>query len=100
MRLLRSGHHVRKDRCASGGQLSQRGDLQVAEDGHRHRARNRGGGHDQQVRPPVPRLIAQRIALLHAEPMLLVDHHQAEVGELHLLFEQRVGADHDPGLAR
>ena len=39
-------------------------------------------------------------ALLHAEPVLLVDHHQAQVGELHLLLEQRVGADHDPGRAR
>ena len=44
-------------------------------------------------------LAAQRVPLLDAEPVLLVDHHQAEVGELDLLLEQRVGADHDPGVA-
>ena len=32
------------------GQLGERGDLQVAVDGHRHRARDRGGGHHQHVR--------------------------------------------------
>ena len=44
-------------------------------------------------------LLAQRVALLDAEPVLLVDHDQAQVGELHLLVEQGVGADHDPGRA-
>ena len=44
-------------------------------------------------------LAAQRVALLHAEPVLLVDHDQAQVGELDLLLEQGVGADDDPGVA-
>ena len=39
-----------------------------------------------------PALAAQRVPLLHAEPVLLVDDHQAEVGELHALVEQGVGA--------
>ena len=47
----------------------------------------------------VPGLGGERGALLDAEAVLLVDDDQAEVGELHLLLEQRVGADHDPGLA-
>ena len=51
------------------------------------------------MRPGAVRLAAQRVALLHAEPVLLVDHDQAEVGELHLLGEQRMGADDDPGRA-
>ena len=43
---------------------------------------------------------AQRGPLLDPEPVLLVDHHQPEVGELHAGAEQGVGADHDAGLAR
>ena len=41
----------------------------------------------------------QRISLLDPEPVLLVDDDQAEVAELHPLLQQRVGADHDAGLA-
>ena len=37
---------------------------------------------------------------LHAEALLLVDHEQTEVLELHALAEQAVGADHDVDLAR
>ena len=44
-------------------------------------------------------LAAERGALLDAEAVLLVDDDQAEVGELHVLLEQGVGADHDAGLA-
>ena len=35
----------------------------------------------------------------HPEPLLLVDHEQAEVAERHVLAEQPVGADHDVDLA-
>ena len=45
------------------------------------------------------RLGPQRVPLLHPEPVLLVDHDQAQVVELHLVLDQRVRADHDPGLA-
>jgi hypothetical protein len=55
--------------------------LQVAEDGHRHRARDRRRGHHQHVRR-LAGLGPQGVALLDAEPVLLVDHDQAEVGEL------------------
>src|SRR5680860_1423189 len=41
----------------------------------------------------------QRGTLLDPEPVLLVDHHQPEVGELHVLLEQGMGADHDARLA-
>ena len=39
--------------------------------------------------------VAQRGALLDAEPVLLVDHDDAEAGEVDLLLDQRVGADGD-----
>ncbi len=88
---------MRGDRPAAGRQLGKRGDVQVTEDGHGHRARNRRRGHHQHVRPAVAGLLAQRVPLFHAEPVLLVDHHQPEIGEPHLLLEQRMRADQDPG---
>ena len=51
------------------------------------------------------RPLAQRVALLHAEPVLLVDHHQAQVLEHHLVvlpgpvIQQGVRTDHDAGRA-
>ena len=39
-------------------------------------------------------LLLQHQTLMHAEPMLLVDHRQAEVGEGHALLNERVGPDH------
>ena len=44
-------------------------------------------------------LVGQGGPLLDAEPVLLVDDDQAEVGEGDLLLEQGVGADDDAGLA-
>ena len=38
-------------------------------------------------------LAPQQVALLDAEAVLLVDHRDAEVGELHALVDQRVRAD-------
>jgi len=99
VRALKRGDHVRGDRRAAGRQLRQRGDLQVAEHGHRHRARDRRRGHHQHVRPRARGLLAEHVALLDAEPVLLVDDHQAEVGELHLVLQQRVGADEDARVA-
>lgn len=81
------------------GELVEDGGLQVAEDGHRDRTGNGGGRHDQEVRRLLP-LGTQRVALFHAEAVLLVDDDQAEVVELDLVLDQRVGADDDPGLAR
>ena len=39
-------------------------------------------------------LLLQRDPLVHAEPVLLVDDGEGEVGEPHALLDQRVGADH------
>ena len=60
---------------------------------------NRRGGHHEDVR----RLLVLRPkpgALLHAEAVLLVDHHEPQVGELHAAFDQGVRADQDVHLAR
>ena len=42
---------------------------------------------------------AQGVALLDAEPVLLVDDDEPEVGELDALLQQGVGADDDAGAA-
>ncbi len=84
---------------ASRGDLGQRGRLQIAEDGHGDGPRDGGRGHHQGVRALLG-LGRERRALLDPEAVLLVDHHQPEVGELRAGGQQRVGADHDPGLPR
>ena len=48
---------------------------------------------------PCRRLRLEGAPLLHAEPVLLVDDGEREVGERHGLLEHRVRADDDPGLA-
>ena len=48
----------------------------------------------------IVQLGAQRQALSDAEAMLLVDDRQAEPGKAHLLLDQRMRADDEPGLAR
>ena len=98
MRLLPRRHHVRGDRRPAGRQLGQGRHVQVAEHGHRHGARDRGGGHHQQVRRHLG-LVAQGVALLDTEAVLLVDDDQAEVLEVDGVLDQRVGADHDAGVA-
>ena len=41
----------------------------------------------------VLRLLGQGRPLVHAEPVLLVRHHQAQLPVLHVLRQQGVGAD-------
>ena len=59
----------------------------------RQRARNRRRGQRQHVDLGAQRL--QPLLLAHAEAVLLVDDHQAEALELHVLGEQLVRADDD-----
>ena len=97
-RTVHQRHDVGLDRRPAGGQLGQRRRLEVAEDGHRDGPRDRRRGHHQHVRRDRG-LAGQRRPLLDPEPVLLVDHDQAEVREADPVLEQRVGADHDAGLA-
>ena len=72
----------------------------VADAGDRQleRARDGRGGQREHVDVGPDRLDA--LLVDHAEALLLVDHEQAEVFELHILGEQPVGADHHVDVAR
>ncbi|CAM4102345.1 hypothetical protein TSST111916_21210 [Tsukamurella strandjordii] len=66
----------------------------LADTGHRHlqRAGDRGGAHGEHVH--VGAQCLDVLLVLHAEPLLLVDHHQAEVLPAHPGLQQPVGAHH------
>ena len=96
-RLVVRGHHVGLDRRATHRQLGQRRHLEVTEHRHGDGTGDRRRRHDQKVRG-LRSLGSQGISLVHAETVLLVDHHESEVGELHSLLEQSMCADHDAGL--
>ena len=81
------------DAPAPGWQLVNDRDVQLAIEGQAERARDGGGGHDQQMR--VAALAHELLALRHAELVLLVNDHQAEVGQLEAGSEQGVGADEE-----
>ena len=95
-----AGQPLGRDGHAARGQLVEGGEVEVAEDHHGGRARDRRRRHDQEVGIAVGSLGAQRRPLLHAEAVLLVDHHAPERGERDLLGEQRMGAHDDADLPR
>jgi len=64
---------------------------------HAERPRDRGCGHAENV-DAGPKVL-QRLLLLHPEPLLLVDNHEAELVELDGLTQKRMGADDDIDLA-
>ena len=57
------------------------------------RARDRRGREGEEI--DELELLLEFLLVEHAEPLLLVDHHQAEVFELHVLRDEPVRADHD-----
>ena len=57
-RTLEGGHHMAGDRRTAGRELGQRRDLEVTEDRHRDRPRDRRRGHHQHVRPGPERLVS------------------------------------------
>ena len=67
-------------------------DREVAVDRERERARDRRGGHMERVRHPPLR---ERLALLDAEAVLLVDHGDGEVAQVDAFLDERVRADED-----
>ncbi len=68
-------------------------DVAQAQQRHVQRARDGRGRHRQHVDGLPERL--EPLLHLHAEPLLLVDDHQAQVVELHVLLGQPVRADDD-----
>ena len=83
------------DRGASGGQLVQNGDVQIAINQQPQRAGDRGGAHDQQVR--VRSFFRQCAALAHPKAVLFVNDGQPQPGKLHPFAHQGVGAHHKVG---
>ena len=73
--------------------------LEVTEDDHRCRARDRRRRHDEQIRVapdrPCSTLRPERGPLLDPEAVLLVDDRDAEGGEGDVVGQEGVGADHN-----
>ncbi|RMS11058.1 hypothetical protein ALP75_204885 [Pseudomonas syringae pv. actinidiae] len=90
------GNQHRIDRRSAGRQFVENRSVQVSVGAHRQRARDGCGGHDQLVRAhqAADALLAQRQTLLNTEPVLLVDDHQCQILELHLVLKQGVGTNH------
>ena len=94
------GHAAGDDRGPAGRQLVDDADVEIAVEGERQRARDGRCGHHQHVGMRLAALFLHQLhALQHAEAVLLVDDDQAELVELHILFQQGVGADHQLGVA-
>ena len=90
--LVVAGTDERQDRMTILRRRRERRHLADAGDRHLQRARDRGRAHREDV--DVGLQLLQRILVLDAEALLLVDDHQPEVLEDDLLGEDAVGADH------
>ena len=73
------------------------GEVADAFQAHGQRARDGRGGEREHV--DLGAQVLQRLFLAHAEAVFLVDDHQAQIAELHVLGQQLVGADDDVDLA-
>jgi hypothetical protein len=87
------GSHVAPPRRT----LAKGGHIEVAVEREGERPRDRGRRQEQHI--GCRSLADQRGALLDAEPVLLVDHHQAQTLERRGLLQQGVRADDESGLA-
>ena len=85
-------HQEGVDALAARGQLVDDREVQVPVEDQGQGPGNGRGGHDQQM--GVPALLRQGGPLGHAEAVLLVGHHQTEIGKARRLGNQGVGA-HD-----
>lgn len=84
---------------ASGRKFVDDADAEVTIDGHGECSWNGCSRHDEDVGWSLV-LVPQSGALCYSETMLFVDDAETEVGKLHFVFEQRVGADEDVYLSR
>ena len=71
------------DRDPAGGRRAQVRDVEVGVEDLAERPRDRRGGHQQDVRRASAGLRLERVALVDAEAVLLVDDDEAEVAERH-----------------
>ena len=88
---------VGEDRVPVLGRGEDRGHLADAGERHLQRARDRRGRHREHVDVRAQRLDV--LLVLHAEPLLLVDDHEAEVLVADAGLQQAVRADDDVDLA-
>ena len=81
--------HDRGDGFATRRKFVDHRRIEIGVGGHRERARNRRGRHDELVWVSRRRhtLVAQRHALVHTEAVLLVDHDQRQSVKLDALLE-------------
>ena len=88
---------VGEDRLAGLGRRLHQREVADAGEAHLERARDRRRGEREHV--DVLAQVLDLLLVLHAEALLLVDHEQPHVLELHVVGEQPVRADHDVDLA-
>jgi len=79
----------------AGRKLVENGNVEVAIEGQRERARNRRRRQHQDVRRVAVRsgFVHQALALEDAEAVLFINGHEAEPRELDVIFDQRMRAD-------
>ncbi len=92
------GHGAGVDRLAPCRLFGEARDVHVAVDGEGEGARDGGRRHHQHMGMAV-RLCLHREPLMHAEAVLLVDHHQRQVAKADVRLEQRMGADENVDVA-
>ena len=80
-------------------QLGERRGLQVAEHGHRHGPRDRRGRHHQHVRRHGLPLLRSASRCSTPNRCCSSTTTRPRSGNVHVLLDQRVGADHDAGVA-
>ena len=95
--LVAPGRHHGLDGEAVLGRGLDEADLAQAREAHVERARDGRGAQGELIHVE-PQLL-QPLLVAHAEALLLVDDHQAQVRELHPRAQQLVGADDDVHLA-
>ena len=95
--LLGRADDVGADFLPAGRHVAKRGDVEVAEEGHADRARDRRGGHHQVMRRLLA--LAERGPLADAEFVLLVDDDEAELGEADVFLHDGVRADDEVDFA-
>ena len=88
--------HLRHHAAAILRRGRQRADIAQPQHAHMQRARDRRGGHRQHIHRRSHLL--QSLFVGDAEPLLFVDDHQAQVGELDVFADQPMGADEDVDL--
>ena len=81
------------DRPPARRQLVDHRDVEIGEEAHCERARDRCGRQHQHVRQQRPIRSAQCESLRDAEAMLLIDDRKAEPVVIHRVLDQRVGAN-------